>query len=314
MNLHNDKENFNNLIAVTAEHIRIPPSAVKRDYYIVMLLQNLQKSEYVEQCIFKGGTSLSKCYPNSINRFSEDIDLTFIPNEEMSSKQYDKALKKIESTMIGSAFSEKIGAERNDRNKSSFVWFEEDDKTDAKIKLEIGSRVKPDPYEKRKLMTYIQEYLESQNMFAEIKEFELEEVEINTLCIERTFVDKLMSVKRHAICGSLVRKVRHIYDVVKLSEMEEIRRFLADRVELKDIINKTKQTDSFYLEKRDLPDEYDSTEAYAFNEWKKYFSDEIKTRYESLHHDLLYSSERQDFEKAIVAFDEINDLLTQIGE
>lgn len=66
-------------------------------------------------CVFKGGTSLSKCYPGSINRFSEDIDLTFVPNEEMSPGQYDKMLKKVEAAIIGSAFHEKIIGDRNHR-------------------------------------------------------------------------------------------------------------------------------------------------------------------------------------------------------
>lgn len=314
MNLHNDKESFDSLIAVTAEYIGVPPSAVKRDYYIVILLQNLQNSEYADKCVFKGGTSLSKCYPNSINRFSEDIDLTFIPNDKMSSKQYDKALKRVESVIIGNAFSEKIIAERNARNKSAYVWFEENDKTDGKVKLEIGSSIKPDPYKKRKLMTYIQEYLKNQNMFDVIEEFKLKEVKVNTLCIERTFIDKVLSVKRHAICGTLRRKVRHIYDVVKLFEMDEIQGFLLKKDELKEIANKTKHTDSFYLEKRGISDEYNPTKVYAFNEWKKYFGDEIKSRYELLHQDLIYSSEKQDFDKAITTFEKINDLLTEVGE
>ncbi len=49
-----------------------------------------------------------------------------------------------------------------------------------------------------------------------ICEYELEVVQINTLCIERTFLDKVKSVKRHAICGALGNKVRHIYDVTIL--------------------------------------------------------------------------------------------------
>ena len=57
--------------------MHIPESAVKRDYYIVLLLEKLGNSTYAEKCVFKGGTSLSKCYPGSIERFSEDIDLTF---------------------------------------------------------------------------------------------------------------------------------------------------------------------------------------------------------------------------------------------
>jgi len=96
MNLHINKEEFEDLCIVTSESIGIPLGAVKRDYYIVMILQNLQNSGFVNECVFKGGTSLSKCYPDSINRFSEDIDLTFISEEKISDKQYSKELKKIE--------------------------------------------------------------------------------------------------------------------------------------------------------------------------------------------------------------------------
>ncbi|MCH5249928.1 MAG: nucleotidyl transferase AbiEii/AbiGii toxin family protein [Lachnospiraceae bacterium] len=99
MNLHKDIESFNDLAAVTAEYIGIPMLAVKRDYYIVMMLQMLAESAYAEKCVFKGGTSLSKGYPGSILRFSEDIDITFIPDDNMSKKQYDKALKDIEKVM-----------------------------------------------------------------------------------------------------------------------------------------------------------------------------------------------------------------------
>ena len=75
MNLHEHKEEFEELIAIVADYIGVPADAVRRDYYIVQMMQNLQNSEYAEACVFKGGTSLSKCYPGSINRFSEDIDL-----------------------------------------------------------------------------------------------------------------------------------------------------------------------------------------------------------------------------------------------
>ena len=75
MNLHEHKEEFEQLIAIVADYIGVPADAVRRDYYIVQMMQNLQNSEYAEVCVFKGGTSLSKCYPGSINRFSEDIDL-----------------------------------------------------------------------------------------------------------------------------------------------------------------------------------------------------------------------------------------------
>lgn len=92
MRLHENEEDFRDLCSITAGYIGIPEDAVRRDYYIVSMLQKLEKSEFADCCVFKGGTSLSKCYPGSIERFSEDIDLTFLASG-LSKKQYDKSFK-----------------------------------------------------------------------------------------------------------------------------------------------------------------------------------------------------------------------------
>ena len=61
MKLHTFPEEFRELITIVAGDKHILESAVERDYYIVMMLQALAESPYAEQCVFKGGTSLSKC-------------------------------------------------------------------------------------------------------------------------------------------------------------------------------------------------------------------------------------------------------------
>ena len=86
MNLHNNKNVFNDLINIVAQKKNIPASAVERDYYLVQALLFLSRSAYCNYCVFKGGTSLSKCFPKSIERFSEDIDLTYINTDEKSEK------------------------------------------------------------------------------------------------------------------------------------------------------------------------------------------------------------------------------------
>lgn len=302
------------MITIVANYIGIPIDAVRRDYYIVLIMQNLQNSEYAEKCVFKGGTSLSKCYPGSINRFSEDIDLTFMPAEDMNNKKYSKALKQIENTITTGFFIEKIGAERNDRNKSAYVWPENEKKEVYQVKLEIGSSVRPDPFSKKSMKTYIQEYLEEKGMQDIIVEFNLQEVKVNTLDITRTFLDKVMSVKRHAICGTLPRKVRHIYDVTMLFKRDDIQDFLKDTEKLKYLLKLTKETDSYYLQKRNISQEYDPLGAYAFGTWKHYFNDEIRRRYETLHEDLLYTHDCQNFDNAIKVFELINQLFSSIGE
>lgn len=59
MKLHESIEEFKDLIILTAEYTNIPQLAISKDYNIVMLLDNLANSEYVDKCVFKGGTSLS---------------------------------------------------------------------------------------------------------------------------------------------------------------------------------------------------------------------------------------------------------------
>ena len=310
MKLHEFTTEFRDLISIVAADKHLPESAIERDYYIVLLLKNLADSEYADKCVFKGGTSLSKCYPGSIERFSEDIDLTFLGMDE-SDKVCDKTIKKIEKVMTVSAETEKIDAERSNRSKSMFVWF--GDKAN-RVKLEIGSSVRPDPYTKKTLKTYIQEFLEEHGGTDDVEKYGLQEVTLNVLNIERTFVDKLMSVKRHAICGTIEKKVRHIYDVARLFSLPEIKAFIDNKEELKRLIGITKDTDSYYLEKRNINREYDPTGAYDFESWKHHLSEQVCTTYENLHKELLYTDEQQDFDDAISAFAKISEILKSIGE
>ena len=309
MKLLDNKEIFNQLVSLVAEEKHIPESAVRRDYLIVLLLNRLSKSEFGEYCVFKGGTSLSKCFPNSIERFSEDIDLTFLGMDKPD-KFCNSNLKKIENLMSEGFNIEKEVENRSKRKKSCFIWY---DNEKDKIKLEIGSSVRPDPYSKRTFKSYIHEYIE--NHYPNyINEFNFESVTLNVLGIERTFIDKIMAVKRHAYNNKLIGKVRHIYDVVKLFSMDEIQTFLKDNVNLSRIVKETKSTDSFYLSQKNVNIEYNPLEKYNFLQFKKYFNEEIKTRYESLHKDLLYTDEKQSFELAIKIFEEINKILESIGE
>ena len=314
MNLHNDRENFLDLTAIVAEYKHIPKDAVIRDYYIVMMLQKLAESEYVHQCVFKGGTSLSKCYPNTIDRFSEDIDLTYLPAEDISDKQREKHITEIEKLLTDGFEIEKIEEERNKFNKSCWVYFPNEDRNRIKVKLEIGSSIRPDPYNMLPLKTLVQEYLEVKSSNEEIKKYGLCEIAVEALAIERTFIDKVMAVKRHAVCGTLANKVRHIYDVKKLFDYPKVQEFLQNKQELKRLISLTKQTDAFYFEKRKMSVPYNSMTPYDFASWKDLLDVKVKRNYESLHKTLLYTDEQQNLDDAIKVFTNISQLFAELGE
>ena len=70
MNLHSNKTLFENIIRATSEKYKINPIFIEKDYWITKALYHLSNSEYSENVVFKGGTSLSKAY-QIIQRFFE---------------------------------------------------------------------------------------------------------------------------------------------------------------------------------------------------------------------------------------------------
>ena len=74
MYLHENKENFQEMIELVSDDTGRAAAVIEKDYYVTLVLRLLL--EQLSNVVFKGGTSLSKGY-HAINRFSEDIDITF---------------------------------------------------------------------------------------------------------------------------------------------------------------------------------------------------------------------------------------------
>ena len=71
--LHKDREIFEDILLRVSAEYGIDAAIIEKDYYVTLLLKNI--AGLVPEIIFKGGTSLSKCY-RLIERFSEDIDIS----------------------------------------------------------------------------------------------------------------------------------------------------------------------------------------------------------------------------------------------
>ncbi len=63
-------------LEVAAAQTARPPHLLEKDIWVVWTLSAIYKSNLSKKLTFKGGTSLSKVY-QIIDRFSEDIDLTY---------------------------------------------------------------------------------------------------------------------------------------------------------------------------------------------------------------------------------------------
>jgi predicted nucleotidyltransferase component of viral defense system len=77
----------------------INAKAIEKDWWVTLTLKALFQSTYTEFLVFKGGTSLSKCW-KLIERFSEDIDIALDPKafgmsyEENPSKTFVEKLRR----------------------------------------------------------------------------------------------------------------------------------------------------------------------------------------------------------------------------
>lgn len=223
MNLLNNKNLLNDLIISASEFYSIKPSIVEKDYYVTIFLRKLVKK--IPGLVFKGGTSLSKCF-KIINRFSEDIDITLDVNNLTVCKK--RCLKReivnickelnfiiinIDKIMSRRIFNRYL-IDYDPKNKNNFL--------DNNLILETSFITKSYPIEKRKASSIIYDYLSEIGNLKIIKKYELEPFQIQVQTLERTFIDKIFAVCDYYIERKAVRLSRHIYDLHKLLEVVKL--------------------------------------------------------------------------------------------
>jgi predicted nucleotidyltransferase component of viral defense system len=94
MRLHQNEELFRQAIQFTAQEMGIPEIFIEKDYWVTFTLYTIFNSDMGPEAVFKGGTSLLKCY-GLIKRFSEDIDLVVLRREGESNNKLTNKIKAI---------------------------------------------------------------------------------------------------------------------------------------------------------------------------------------------------------------------------
>lgn len=215
--LHNDKELFQEAINLSYQHTGIMIQAIEKDYYVTMLLKLLSKK--LPYIVFKGGTSLSKCY-QIIKRFSEDIDLTI----DSSLSQGQK--KKVKQAIVDSA--EELGMtiinleetrSRRDYNRyiisyNSILSAESEALTSA-VLLETSYTAVSFPTVSLQVHSYIEEMMQTEAPEV-IKSYMLTPFVMKVQGIDRTFVDKVFAICDYYLQGKTNKHSRHLYDIHKL--------------------------------------------------------------------------------------------------
>lgn len=241
MKLHNYKNAFEGAIVATSEHLGISEIYIEKDYWVTYALKQIFTDKNTKEiAVFKGGTSLSKCY-GIIERFSEDIDLVVIQDEVESGNLLKKKLKTVTEAVKqplthvpGHHLENKMGKIRK------LVY--EYEKVGVKgsygqirdqIVLEVSSLGNSHPSKKVKIQTMIVEFIAATNNTDLIRFYELEPFNVTVLSIERTFCEKIISLIRFSYTEhpleDLTNKVRHTYDLHQLLKEKSIKTFLESK-------------------------------------------------------------------------------------
>jgi len=233
----------NELFIRTASATRISPILLEKDFWVSWLLNLIFQMSISKDLVFKGGTSLSKCY-GLIKRFSEDIDITIdktiftegIKSNELSGKQFQKLLESNDQKAVDfvqnqfrPALEALIEVAIPQKNQWSVVSDQAEPKNlrfyyptavkvddNAYVKqsvlIEIGVRGDVYPCEPMTVLSYVE--AQFQNILNS------DQVKIKTLKPVRTFWEKitLLHAENHRPEGKEhgERLSRHYYDVYQM--------------------------------------------------------------------------------------------------
>ena len=217
MELYKNKEVFEQIIIKISEEKGINPSIIEKDYYVTIILKELAKR--LPNLVFKGGTSLSKCY-DLIKRFSEDIDITIKEEKPTESQRI-----KIKTAMLEvlDLFNFQLLNPEEIKSRMEYNTY----KIDYPAIFNMGGlknyvyvesvvSVRSFPIETREAKSVIYDFLKENGFDKEIEEYNLQPFTLQVQTLERTFIDKVFAICDYYIDGRITEHSRHLYDIYKL--------------------------------------------------------------------------------------------------
>ena len=223
MKLHHNIKLFSDTLRAASQHLDIKLEFVEKDYWITLVLSRLSKSKYIDESVFKGGTSLSKGY-NLIERFSEDVDIAIINNKGKTGNEIKTIIRTIEKEItpdLTELQMEGVTSKGSRFRKSVFEYVTtEKGNANNKLIVEINSFANPFPYKRLTIQSMVFDFLMQTNNEKYIEQYNLQSFEVNVLSKEQTLLEKMVSLIRFSFkentAESISEKIRHFYDLYYL--------------------------------------------------------------------------------------------------
>jgi len=236
MKLHTDKKLFRDAIGITAQQMNIPTIYVEKDYWVTFALKSIFSKEIGADTIFKGGTSLVKCF-KMINRFSEDIDLVVIRREGETDNQLKRKLKEVERAINETlpevkvqGLTHKVGMSRKTAHSYSKEFTGAYGQIRDVIVIEVTWLGYYEPYTKHDINSFVGNMIIDSGQIELVEKYEMQPFTVQVLEPIRTICEKIMSLVRFSYVerpiDDLRNKIRHIYDLHQLLQQKEFSDFL----------------------------------------------------------------------------------------
>lgn len=222
MNLHLNPKAFNELIIGAANQLAIPAPIIEKDYFVTLSLRQLALK--IPNMVFKGGTSLTKCY-QLLDRFSEDIDISYTEESGTPGDARKRQLKKaVTSTMDDLGFPiTNLDATRSRRHYNCYrasypSMYEQSNYLKPELVVETYVALLPFPTTTRNVDNYLYRFLNKISRLDLAEEYDLNPFPITTQTIERTLIDKIFALCDYYLTDNIEGHSRHIYDIYKIVE------------------------------------------------------------------------------------------------
>ncbi|MBL7934278.1 MAG: nucleotidyl transferase AbiEii/AbiGii toxin family protein [Bacteroidia bacterium] len=235
----------------------IPANALEKDWWVTLTLKALFSGAYKDFILFKGGTSLSKCW-QLIERFSEDIDIALDPKafgEEYKTdptKNFVKQLKKkgceFTSTHFKDDLEKQLNAlgvpagtikvyaadvppERPDTDPQTIfveyaTLFDHNPYLENKVKVEVSIRYLKEPSSNAEVQSLLNEYFPNE-AYKEVA-FTVTAIEAHRTFLEKTFLLHEEFLKPDVTKIRKDRMSRHLYDLEKIMDKAPGQKALQD--------------------------------------------------------------------------------------
>ena len=236
MKLHHNAKLFQDAIRITAQQLNIPPEFIEKDYWVTYALHTIFNHEIGKDTVFKGGTSLSKCY-KLIDRFSEDIDLVVLRRTgETDSKLKSKlqAISRVVDKVLPEVRLDGITHKRGMNRKTAHAYnktFQDNyEQVRDLIILESTWFGYYEPYTTKSIVSFVGQMIIDNKQADLAREHGLLPFEVLVLEPTRTLCEKIMSLVRFSYgiepIADLKKKIRHTYDLHQLLTQDALKAFL----------------------------------------------------------------------------------------